>query len=258
MDQITVNIGGEERHLPPFRGFKAIRAGRLLARVTDQVQDLWDKSDTYVEQYKQGHTMRVTKVEAEIKGWPIDFPEGVVFLEYPGMPSDEQVMLHVFRGAFEVIEKELLQLLALVLAPNNELKDAVEDEGRGGVDGYLKRKGEALLHEADLGELVDVAIAARQLIGKEFEGKTEALADLRSLLGQQKQVAPAEEATAEETDPATLREPQQPSPTDQEPQPPSESNPLPSSTPSPPPTDGDETPSSSASPGSSYATSGTG
>lgn len=253
MDQITVNIGGEERHLPPFRGFKAIRAGRLLARVTDQVQELWDKADTYQAHYKETHTLRVTKVEAEMKGWPIDFPEGVVFLEYPGMPTGEQVMLHVFRGAFEVIEAELLQMLALVLAPNQELKDAVDDESRGGVDGYLKRKGEALLHEADLGELVDVALATRKLLEREFAGKREALADLRSLLGQQPKAPPKEptEATVTEL-------PLPPSPTDPEQPTPSESNASPSPTSSEAPIDGPEPTPSSASHGESYATSRTG
>lgn len=269
-EQITVTIGTEQKPIPDFRGFKALRAGKIVARVTDTVQELYAKADDYEAEYKKTHRMRLTREEANLRGWDhVDFhlPEGQApspedFIEIPERPTDEQKFLEVFSTAFELIEKEVVQLLALVLAPNDELERAWEDEANGGVDGYLARSGQRLLFDGNIGQLVDVAVAARKALDKEFEGKSEDLAGLRNLLSQQTP-KPQEEKT--ETDTPTEPTAETPEPVAPEPQSAldtagtptreSESGPSRSSTPSDAPTDGaGETPSG-ASPGSSSAVS---
>lgn len=270
-EQITVTIGTEQKPIPDFRGFKALRAGKIVARVTDTVQELYAKADDYEAEYKKTHRMRLTREEANLRGWDhVDFhlPEGQApspedFIEIPERPTDEQKFLEVFSTAFELIEKEVVQLLALVLAPNDELERAWEDEANGAVDGYLKRSGQRLLFDGNIGQLVDVAVAARKALDREFEGKSEDLAGLRNLLSQQ--TPKPQEEEEQETDTPTEPTAETPEPVAPEPQSPSgtagtptresESGPSRSSTPSDAPTDGaGETPSG-ASPGSSSAVS---
>lgn len=80
-------------------------------------------------------------------------------------------MAEQFAALFPVIwgaaESSVVELLALVLAPNNELADADE---RGEVDAYLAARGRRLLHESQLNELVDLAATVGLLIRSAFDG----------------------------------------------------------------------------------------
>lgn len=281
-EPIKVKIGNDEVTIPDMMGFKAARAGTMLARANDAIVAVMDEADEWSLEYRRTHTSRITREEANFHGrtdivFPGDEVEGrqplsTDFIEVPRSPTEERIFMQVFKKAFELIEKELVQFLALVLAPNNELERAYLDEAGGGVDKYLEDKAQRLLFDARLGQLVDVALAARTMLEREFEGKDISIEDFRNLF----RGGPPD--TDQETEPTTpgLEEGQEPdttTPTPEASQPEdepqrsstrqgaeqgSESGSQPSSTPSPAPTNGQGERSSSASPGTSYARSGTG
>lgn len=247
-----VQIGDEMLPIPPFKGFKAIRAGKLLARVTTQVQDLWKRADEFEEEYRNTHSMRITRQEANLRGWEhITFPEGQDHIEIPEPPADEQKFLEVFEKAFELIEDELVQMAALVLAPNKELKEAHNEDRDGGVNNYLERRGEELLHEANIGQLVDLAVAVKASLEDELLGKKAALAGIGNALGL-RSLSPEREESRETTEEG-MPIPDPTPPSDPEPEQTSQktTSSQDSSTPSEPPTDGDQTKSSLESRGES-------
>jgi hypothetical protein len=149
-------------------------------------------------------------------------------INVPQDVPDEQVMLHGYPKALKM-KKELCQLLALILIPDSELlplwlEQDVHDE--------LYKRGLELLTISEPGELIQLGLVTKEVLGDEFRP----LAPLvRRLLGQ------------EETQPEPEKEPE-PTPT---------SDSLTSSTPSPALTDGESTPSASESRGVSPSLSST-
>lgn len=143
-------------------------------------------------------------------------PEGAPFA---------QAVAHVFPKAFAVARDEVKKLLALVVIPNADLQ-AADEEGKA--DETLTQLGKRLFYEGELGELLELAVAAGEQIESEFEryagpvGKLRALLE-RALSGVTQQKSPETQETSTTDSPS-------------------------SSTPSQPPTDGAEEKSSSESP----------
>jgi hypothetical protein len=71
-------------------------------------------------------------------------------------PASEQIVA-VFPTVWAAAEAQVVELLALLIAPNSELADADED---GTVEDYLLKGGRRLLHTATLEQLMDLAVAA--------------------------------------------------------------------------------------------------
>ena len=248
-----VTVGDTTVSIQRFKGFKAVRAAQILARVTEEVQAIMRTQREFIAQYRVDNVLTITKGEAmerarsfrgaaaqaEAENEPAaaarlysaaESWDGAVLqmgdteeLRLPQNPSEEEVGLVVLGKAVELIDGEAKQLLALILAPNSELATA-DDEDR--VDGYLDERGKALFREADVDQLVDVALAAWETIQEQFAGKADQLGKLRRAI---RPTAAEEEET------------QKP-----------KSSPE-SSTPSPSPTAGTGEPSSTESPGTSSA-----
>lgn len=115
------------------------------------------------------------------------------YIELPGTAEPIDYVLAGLPKAFELgIEKQLIQLLALVVIPNADLKRAWKGDD---VPAVLEQKGEELLEEADLGQLAEVIVAAWESAEDQLRPQKEALAKLRGLY----QRAIGTGATEEET-----------------------------------------------------------
>jgi hypothetical protein len=100
------------------------------------------------------------------------------YLEVPESPSEEERWLNGFRMGFDLAENELTGLLALVVIPNRDLKQAKRDDA---VEQKLKELGEELLFEGSIGELIELASLAIEVVKEELRSHEEALGKLKAL-----------------------------------------------------------------------------
>lgn len=226
-----VRVGERTYTLAPFRAFKAVHAGEIIARVSEQVSQLMEEDVAYQRRYAEENTSRLTRGVARLRGYE-NWPDGEEFVDLPGMPAVEERVANVFPKAFKLARDEVLQLLALIVIPNSDLRKAEAD---GRVDEALREVGEELFYEAEWGELLELLAAASDQIRDTFESHRETLGKLRGLISRTTQPSGGTDDTAfdHKIRPATVETQTEPSPT--------------SSTPSRERTGGDETTSSSES-----------
>lgn len=232
----TVTIGEDEKRIRPFKGIKGIYAGSILAGVTDQAQAIMDADSQYRRDYADNHRQRVPESLAVIREWVFDDrlwktddTTGERYVELPSYPTDEQRYMHGFNAAFRLARDQVLQLMALVLIDDDRLYDTEDEGGEPAVRDLLLKEGRILFRQATIGELVDLAYVAFEVVRDEMasrSGKLQAVTGLFGLTLSSKPTPPADEPS--ESEPETTSTPET-----------SESTPPESSTDSPTPTDGD-------------------
>lgn len=273
-----VRIGDRTVGLSSLSGFKVMRAGTLLARITRQVTGVEQQIQEFVSSYRAANTELITRAKfeyrqgleeaariaqrrAELAEEHADWSDEQVDEEIERLrgqierarltisdeaweKSDNQVELATDPSPFQIgayllpqildaAEDDVVRLLALVTAPESELRTAKRDGGDAYV-AYLSEKGEALLFDAEIEQLIELAITAAEVLGEKLRGKAPRLrAAWNRLTG-------AEEAP-EQSQPETETE------SETTPTPDGASSSSTSSTESPPPTDGEPTSPSSPS-----------
>jgi hypothetical protein len=251
-ERITLHIGGDDDDavdvtLRPFKGTKGVYAGAIIAEVSDEAKAMVRHDADFRRTYGETNRRRITEDVAIMRGWEIpdskwhhDTETGERFLELPATPSDEERFMELFRMGFQLARRQVAQLVALVLADDEELFEVEDQGGDEAVLEFLAANGKALLRKATVGEIIDVAWAAFEQTRIELESRGGKLRGLRGLFsmtrssGQTPPAAPAQpDPSATESTPETSR---------------NES--LDSSTTSPAPTAGTDAPSSTAGGGS--------
>lgn len=173
-----VKIGDRTVTIGQLNGFKAVRAGRLVAEAASCLPEVQQKLADLREQTFLVVTPELAALprfqrnvfneEGQITGTkPIwddeDFRAAGGKIRIQQNPETREVILAVFPVVFAAAEKQVVELLALVAAPNSELADADEN---GTVDDYLERHGRKLLHEATLTQLIAlVTVAVEEVAG---------------------------------------------------------------------------------------------
>lgn len=238
----SVEVGGKTYEIGRFKGYKATRIMREAAAIGRRFPAITKLGQDYEQAYLAGGALRLSRTEAELKfgdeareiseaAWTASDNE----LPLRRMPDPSERLLAVFPEILDAAEDRVVTLLALISATNAELKEA--DQAEAGVDGFLEQRGRELMHEGDLEELVNLAVAGFEVGRAQFAplegmaGKAIALLNRR-----RRDPDPIEESPTSE-----------PSPTS----PPSSETSPSSSSDSEPPSDTPATTSSSESPGSS-------
>lgn len=234
-----VKVGDREVVIEPFKGYKGARAGRLFGRISRHWPEIVDKMADFRREYGEKHYRRITRAMAETRSLPeqvtddelTDVQRAAVqavadrtaamyrrllegelkekpHVDLPEVPSQAEQVAAVFGDVFEVAERELLELLALLITPNRDLKRAYKDGGEEAVDALLKETGEDLLFDADLEDLVALAVEGYEVLGRQLDVKGAAMGKLMSLFNSggrttSEQPQPAE-TTAEETNSTSL------------------------------------------------------
>jgi hypothetical protein len=168
-----VRIGERNVTIPRFSAFKIVRSGRLIAKIAKAYPTIMFDVAKFERDYETANAVRITKTMAQLPRFvPLgltdaDF-EGREYVEIPNSPNDWQRFASVFPEVMSVGEEDVVSLLALVLAPNKELEE--EDESDS-VDEYLRKKGKALLHEAEGDQLLDACIAVAEVLKEQFASK---------------------------------------------------------------------------------------
>ena len=99
-----------------------------------------------------------------------DFDASGGSIRLPVEPTTQEQALAVFPIVFDAAEDALVELLALLVAPNSELADADEE---GTVDDYLKKSSRKLLHAASLAQLMEIIVAAIEIVTESLMGDGE-------------------------------------------------------------------------------------
>jgi hypothetical protein len=94
-------------------------------------------------------------------------------LRLPRSPTREEQIVAIFPQALELAEEETVALLALIAMSNADLKRFAR-QGHEALRDELKSRGEDLL-DADLGELVELAIVAGEAVNEQYQAKAREL-----------------------------------------------------------------------------------
>lgn len=174
-----VTVGDRTYPLPALNGFKAVRAARLVAEVAKCAPAVTDKLAQLRADYAGVNALVVTPALAKLPRFqrtvvdeqgneheePLftdaDFEAAGGEVRIPQDPPVTDQIIAVFPIVFDAAEQQVVELFALLTAPNSELADADE---AGTVDDYLKKNGRKLLHAATLDQLLDLAVAAAEVI----------------------------------------------------------------------------------------------
>ena len=248
----TVTLGGLSVTVQRFSTFKVIEATAIVTSVMEEIPELGEKIATFQRTYAAENEMSISRATAELRyppeqlaniseeAWAASDNRLVV----PGSPSVVDIAAHVFPDVFRVAQEQILRLLALVAAPNDELRRADE---AGNVEEYLSQKAKALRHE-DAGELLDLLVATAEVLTDQFDTGGDRLGPLGRLIGFRAPASDPVEGTATPVEIRTAEE----TPTSSTP---ATSKPA-SRTYSDPPTDGPEASPSTGSPTPTPAASG--
>lgn len=206
-----LKIGERDVTVPALNGFKAVRAGRLVAEASEIMPDVNAALAELRQRYATDFALKITPQMAKLPRFqrtvdgetrPLfseeDFQAAGGAITVPQDPPRQEVILAVFPIAFKSVETQLVELLALVIAPNRELEE--QDEA-GTVDEYLAREGKKLLHQATIDQLLELAVAAIEQVSEALSGDSLGKA-VTAVTGRQE---------TRESQPVTAPEPTQPS-----------------------------------------------
>lgn len=191
-----VKVGDRTVTIPRFSGFKVVRAGRIVKELTKKYPSILFDIAAFTREYEEKNAVRVTRAMAKLPRYEDiglterDFGDKE-FVEFPQSPSTPEQIAAVFPQIMEAAEGEIVELLALILAPNSELADTDEE---GTVDEYLTKEGRKLLHSSDADQLVDVALVAVEVLRDQFSKKMDEVGKLRALVDPQAAAAAMREA----------------------------------------------------------------
>lgn len=225
MPEQTVTVGEREYAIRPFRGYKALRVGHIVAAISRQVPDVLEAVATFTRQYEASNAVRITRLQAltieQFRDATADVSDAVWeqaggILELPSSPSMPEQVAAVFPLVFENAEPQVVRLLALIATSDTDLRDADEEGEDEAVDALLKKTSKRLLHEGTIDELLSLAIVATEVIREQFAGRAGEVGKLKAMFGM---------STPEPTAPKTKKAP-------------SKTRKAPASTDSQPPTDG--------------------
>lgn len=181
MQSITVEIGEKDYTIQRFRGLKAILAVAAVTRIAREVPDIM--SDV-VKDYQKRNTVVVTEVMSRIPRWSgfstedFDAAEkdtGRREIEIPSPMGENEQILQSLPKLLEEARREVIRLLAILIIPNSELKEADKEDR---VEAALDEYKDLLLYDAELDQLADLALAAQDVLAEQLGDRRERLGKL--------------------------------------------------------------------------------
>lgn len=171
-----VTVGDRTVPIPDLNGFKTIRVLSIVTAILKVVPNVNETLAQLRRDYAEQNVLIVTpammkldrfqEVEIDADGQPFERPMftaaefeaagGEIALPAEDPPGEAQ-LIAVFPLVFDAAQDRIVELLALLLAPNSELAEADEN---GTVDSYLATHGRTLLHTATLEQLIAIVVAA--------------------------------------------------------------------------------------------------
>lgn len=206
----TVSIGGKTVTVEEFNGRKSTTAITLLRYISKRMPNLSKEWGDFVREYEATHSVELDRVQAQQRfgsrplvqdGEPVykrdpetgketdefvmipsfldrmseaDWEKAGNKLRIPQSPSAVEIGLQLFPDVFDAAQEYVLKLLALLVTPN----EVVNQKGRAGdkeLDKYLHDKGQDLLDQGMLEELMELAVVGGETITDQYARKAEQL-----------------------------------------------------------------------------------
>lgn len=172
-----LTIGDREVTIPALNGFKTVRAGRLVAEAGEclpQVQEaIAGVRENTPDLVLTPELAKLPRFQRTVNGERVpiftdaDFEAAGGTITLPQQPQRQDMIVAVFPVVFKHAERQLVELLALVTIPNDQLRQADE---AGTVDQVLADAGRRLLHEASIGQLLALVTAAIEQVSEALAG----------------------------------------------------------------------------------------
>lgn len=176
-----ITIGDQQFEVQRFRGLKAILA---MAAITRIARDIPDILADVAKDYQRRNTVVITEAMSRLPRWEsfgkedFDAAEketGKREIELPAPMSTQEQTLQALPKLLEGARTEAIRLLALMIIPNQELREADENEK---VEDALDKYREVLLYEAEIDELADLAIAASEVLNEQLAERKDNLGNM--------------------------------------------------------------------------------
>lgn len=184
-----ITLGQRIVRVEPFSGRKAMRAFRLLRHVSKGAPEILSAWARFTKEYEADNSVELSRAEALFEFPPIKEQESGRVLRpgrfdhltdadwaasgnkvrIPRSPSVPEQIAAVFPEAFDLAEKEVLRLLALIAAANHEVKDHRED-----LPEFLDEVAEDLL-DAPFEDLLELAVLGGEVVDEQYRRKAEEL-----------------------------------------------------------------------------------
>ena len=201
---ITATVNGDTVVLQRPSGRKAARALAELRQAGGAAKEITKAYGLFVREYEEANVIELDRVQArmefpkrpvlDVAGDPVRDADGEVVLapsvidtmteddwersggklRIPKSPSLSETIMAVLPQALELAEDRVYRLLALFLMPNEDVKRL---RAEGLLDQELQKRADDLLDEAYADELVELAVAAGELVDNTFRRKAEELGD---------------------------------------------------------------------------------
>lgn len=177
-----VTIGEETFTIQRFRGLKAIMAIAAMTRIGREVPDVLADA---VKEYTNRNTVSITEEMSNLPRWAGVFKKedfdkaeertGKRIMEVPAPMTQNEQMLYALPTLLEKARKEVARLLALLIIPNAELTEADDnDTVPQALDKYYK----LLMHEAEIDQLIDLALATSEVLQEQLADRKDRLGNL--------------------------------------------------------------------------------
>lgn len=187
-----VRVGADHFVLRPFRGFKALLVLARLTALTEIAPEIQNQVRARLREHRESSQVEIPRNVFELR-YP-DEAQGisetawekaghVIRLPDPDvLPLDgATVFLAVLPRLLKLARTEVLEILALVVVGDDELRRADEE---GTVDELVESAGKKLLYEGTLEELAELGLAAAAVVQEQYQGKVAELVGMFSdLLG---------------------------------------------------------------------------
>ena len=172
-----VIIGDRSVRIEPFSGRKATRVLRLLSDISKQTPELLRLRAEFRTTYAQENVLELTRAEAHARfGDRLqhmtaeDWQQSGELLRIRQLPSLEEELIALFPEALDRAEGLVVQLLALIAMPNDEVKRHARSGALNGPEGELAQQGDDLL-DAPAEQLLELAIVAGETVDQQFQRK---------------------------------------------------------------------------------------
>lgn len=200
----TIKAGETEYTIRKFKGFKALRIGRMVTSLGEIGPKVSKAVNEYATEYREDNVERISRAVLELR-FPADaagisdkaWEESGGFVELPNDPSEAEVLAVVIPKAFELAGDRIVELLAWVVADDTKLEEA-DNESEEAVTAYIEGIRKELLYKAHIDELFDLAYGAQEVIGEQMAGKGQKARALLKLVGLNQEEEPEEETPEEE------------------------------------------------------------
>lgn len=178
---IKVNIGDQTYNITRFRGMKASLAGALISRTMQEQPRLQELAANFRKDFREKNTVVITQAMSRLPRFKVlgftdeDFASSGGSIEIPEEPDNQTIALNMFPHVFEVADRELRKLFALIVIPNSDLAEA--DDGDK-VEEVLTRWGKKLMQEGDLDELLELLVISLDVLREQMLRKGGSLGKL--------------------------------------------------------------------------------